>query len=128
MRLTGPVVTLIVEDGDASYNVHERLLRPASAFFDKALSGSWMGSQTCTVRLPDDQRTTFGLYVHWLYYNSLPCGWDDQTEEYLNLAQAYVFGDKTLDNKFQDTILDTMIKRARTIGDSSKTLCAPPPT
>jgi hypothetical protein len=104
-------VTLIAEeDADISSNVHERLVRVASPFFDKALTGPWKESQTRTLHLPADDGLTVGLYVHWLYYRSLPVGYDKPTTEYLGLAKAYVFGDKVLDTDFQNTIMDTIIK------------------
>jgi hypothetical protein len=76
-------------------------------------------SHTRTLHLPADDGATVGLYVHCLYYKSLPVGYDKPTEEYLDLPKAYVFGDKVLDTDFQNTIMDTTIKRSVTRSEVS---------
>ncbi|KAL3487612.1 hypothetical protein BJX62DRAFT_240880 [Aspergillus germanicus] len=109
----GPIVTLIPDDAATSYNVHERLLRDASRFSDRALAGPWTEAQTRTVRLPDDDSETVGIYVYWLYYDTLPAGYRDSKAEYLDLARAYVFGDKVLDVRFQDKVSDAIVNKSR---------------
>lgn len=98
-------------------SVHEKLIRASSPFFDKALSGAWQESHERTVRLPEDEPEIFAIYVHWLYYATVPvvCGetGDMRDIEYLNLAKAYTLGDKLMDVKFQDATIDAIVETSQ---------------
>jgi hypothetical protein len=98
-RLASPTIAIVAGNGGKSYNVHERILRNASPFFERALAGPWTESQTRQITLPADYPTTVGIYVYWLYFRSIPvvCG---SSSEYFDLARAYVFADKILDRRF----------------------------
>ncbi|KAI9928693.1 hypothetical protein MW887_001910 [Aspergillus wentii] len=98
------------------FSVHENLVRTSSRFFDKAMAGKWRESLQRTVKLPDEEPNIFTLYLHWLYYGALPVYCDKPglagNSEYLELAKAYVLGDKLLDSKFQDTVIDAIIEKS----------------
>lgn len=102
----------------AAFGVHEDLLRVSSLFFDNAMSGDWQESKQRTVQLPEDEPKIFALYVHWLYFGTLPVFCDEPgvegDEEYLDLVKAYVLGDKLLDSKFQDTAVDAIVEKSVT--------------
>jgi hypothetical protein len=99
------------------FSVHERLVRASSSFFDKAMAGDWKESQQRTIHLPDDEPEIFALYVHWLYYGTLPVFCDESglpgNSEYLNLVKAYVLGDKILDSRYQDAAIDAIVEKCQ---------------
>jgi hypothetical protein len=70
-----------------------------------------------TVRLPDDEPGIFSLYVHWLYWGTLPVICDKTgtpaDSEHLDLVKAYVLGDKILDSTFQNTIIDAIGEKSQ---------------
>ena len=100
------------------YSVHESLVRASSPFFDKAMAGEWKESAQRTVQLPDVDVEIFALYAHWLYCGTLPVigerrDWTG-TMEYLHLAKAYVLGDRLLDTKFQNAVIDAIVEKSQT--------------
>lgn len=74
----------------------------------------WQEYHERIVRLPEDEPGIFAIYVHWLYYGTVPvvCGetGDSKDAEYLNLAKAYTLGDKFMDTKFQDATIDAIVE------------------
>lgn len=109
----GRTVDIAVGPQGEISSVHEKLIRKSSPFFDKALSGAWQESRERTVRLPEDEPEIFAIYVHWLYYGTVPVVCDETVEmkgvEYLNLAKAYTLGDKLMDVGFQDATIDAIV-------------------
>lgn len=106
----------MVGDQHEVFGVHERLIRAYSPFFDKAMSGNWQESSRRAVELPDDEPTIFQLYIHWLYYETLPVFCNEPglsgNAEYLELIKAYILGDKLMDSKFQDAVIDAIIEKS----------------
>jgi hypothetical protein len=102
------------------FSVHERLLRASTSFFDKAMAGDWKESQQRTICLPDEEPRIFSLYAHWLYWGTLPVVGDETgapgDPEYVDLVKAYVLGDKILDSKFQDTAIDAIVEKSKSVG------------
>jgi hypothetical protein len=116
-RLRGRTVDIVVGAQQEVFSVHERLVRASSSFFDKAMAGDWKESQQRTIHLPDDEPEIFALYVHWLYYGTLPVFCDEPglpgNSEYLNLVKAYVLGDKILDSRYQDEAIDAIVEKCQ---------------
>src|SRR5204862_7738693 len=87
-----------------------------SDFFKKAMSNNWREAMERAVKLEDDDPDIFRLYLHWLYRGTLPCRREEPGHpgniEYIQLAKAYVLGDKLQDGRFQDTTVDAIIKKA----------------
>ncbi|CAI7604079.1 unnamed protein product [Penicillium glandicola] len=114
-KLQGRTVDILVGDGHEAFSVHEKLIRDSSSFFDKAMAGEWKESLQRTFQLPDDEPRIFGLYIHWLYYGTLPVFCDEPglpgNAEYVDLVKAYVLGDKFLDFKFQNATIDAIIEK-----------------
>lgn len=105
---------MIVENGEFAFNIHEKILRNTSAFFDKALSGTWKEATERTVEMPLDEAEIYKIYAQWLYTGMLPSslgGSDNGHTTFLTLAKAWVFGDKVLDSNFQNTIIDAIKER-----------------
>lgn len=113
-RLAGRAVDVLVGEEKEIFSVHEKLIRASSPFFDKAVSGIWLESTQHTIELPEDEPEIFGIYVHWLYYEKLPVSCNEPSSEYLNLMKAYTLGDKLLDTKFQDTVIDAIVDKSVT--------------
>ncbi|KAJ0414044.1 hypothetical protein BJY00DRAFT_295821 [Aspergillus carlsbadensis] len=115
-KLVGRTIDVIAGAERTVYSVHEALVFTSSPFFEKAMAGEWKESSQRTIQLPDDEPSTVALYVHWLYYRTLPVFCDEPglpgNAEYLDLVKAYVFGDKILDTTFQNAIIDAMIEKS----------------
>lgn len=105
------------------FDVHENLIRASSPFFDKAMSDSWQKSTQEHIELPDDDPEIFGIYVHWLYRGTLPVYTKAKDKvEWLNILKSHTFGDKVLDNSFQNTAIYALIEKCTTLGEG-KTGC-----
>lgn len=120
-RLMGRAVDVLVGEKKDMFSVHEKLIRAPSPFFDKAMSGPWLESTQRTIELPDDEPPIFAIYVHWLYYGTLPV-FNNETEdgEYLSILKAYTLGDKLLDINFQNAAVDAMIEKSTTSVDGTE--------
>lgn len=78
------------------------------------MSSDWKESRERSVALKDDDPDTFEVYLHWLYFGTVPTRDDESSDtEYLQLAKAYVLGDKLGDGNFKDVITDAMIHKSR---------------
>jgi hypothetical protein len=78
------------------------------------MSRDWKESKQRSVHLPNDDPYAFELYLYFLYRGRLPAK-PNRSEpaaesEELQLAKAYVLGDRLQDGDFQDFIIDVMIK------------------
>lgn len=115
-RFTGGSVGVLVGVEKKLFSVHEKLIRASSQFFDKAMSGAWLESAHRTIQLPEDEAEIFGIYVHWLYYGTLPVCCNDsglpENQEYLKIVKAYTLGDKLMDTKFQNAAIDAIIEKS----------------
>lgn len=155
-----PTVTIIVGEASASqtFYVHKDLLVPRSSFFQKALkdygpSGNsdnniqpdksdatingWREGSTGTIELPEDKPEIFKLYVHLLYFGSLPVREDPKelpatdisadaastakganvgsaaVAEFRKLAELYVFCEKVQDLERKCTAMAAMIEATK---------------
>ncbi|PYI25302.1 hypothetical protein BP00DRAFT_452242 [Aspergillus indologenus CBS 114.80] len=123
-RFQGRAIEIVVGDEQKVFGVHEGLVRSSSPFFNRALAGEWKESVQRTVPLPDDEPEIAALYIHWLYTGKLAvsCGEPGRIKhaEYLDLVKAYVFGNKILDTRFQNAIIDALVEsRSEWQGENS---------
>ncbi|PCH00554.1 BTB/POZ [Penicillium occitanis (nom. inval.)] len=106
------------------FSVHEKLIRASSQFFDRAMSGAWLESAQRTIQLPEDEAEIFGIYVHWLYYGTLPvCSNDSglpENHEYLKLVKAYTLGNKLMDMGFQNAAIDAIVEKSISEEDGTR--------
>jgi hypothetical protein len=111
--LVGGTVDILVGPEKKLFSVHEVLLRSSSSFFDTALSGSWKEVTQRKFELPADEPKTFKNYVHWLYYGDLylPPADCSVTLDYMDIAMAYVLGDKLQDRGYRNAAVDSLFKR-----------------
>lgn len=100
------------------FHIHESVLCTSSHFFKAAMSGSWKESTEHTIELPEDDPKAFAVYSHWLYFAKIPGllqvakkgeSAKQSAQEYYDLVSAYVLGDKLLDAKFQNSVIDAII-------------------
>lgn len=112
-------MTIVVGAERKPFIVHELIICASSPFFKNAMSGPWKESSEHTVDLPEDEPKVFALYCHWLYYATIPVRIEDPTKgrpgqrankEYRELIGAYVLGDKLLDTKFQNSVIDALLE------------------
>lgn len=106
------------------FTVHELIICASSPLFKSAMSGPWKESKEHVVNLPEDDPNIFALYSHWLYYAKIPVRIEGATEakpgqrlneEYRELIRAYILGDKLLDIKFQNSVIDAIVETSSTI-------------
>ncbi|PYI31700.1 hypothetical protein BP00DRAFT_395914 [Aspergillus indologenus CBS 114.80] len=110
-KVTGDVITILVGPKQKAYTVHEELARASSPVIDKALTASWVEHCNRTIQFPEDEPATFEIYMHWLYFSTFAVVSYDGSSGYRPLIKAYVLGDKLLDTKFQDAVVDAIVER-----------------
>ncbi|KAF2175249.1 hypothetical protein K469DRAFT_611324, partial [Zopfia rhizophila CBS 207.26] len=98
-------------------SVHEKLICSSSDFFKNAMNRDWKESKQRLVHLEDDDPDMFQLYLHWLYRGTLPVRIDEPgpvgNSEYLQLAKAYILGDKLQDGDFKDVVIHAIIDKCK---------------
>ncbi|KAK3698454.1 hypothetical protein LTR37_016925 [Vermiconidia calcicola] len=65
------------------------------------------------VALPDEDADVFNIYVQWHYYEKIPCQKSEDENGYPMLGKLYVLGEKVLDKKLQDRVLDAIVATTR---------------
>jgi hypothetical protein len=65
-------ITLIVGPEEAKMTVHGAYLTRDSEFFKTALKKEWVGGQTRTIKLPEEDPETMGHYMTFVYEKKLP--------------------------------------------------------
>ncbi|KAL3477662.1 hypothetical protein BJX99DRAFT_269739 [Aspergillus californicus] len=115
-KISGDTIKVLVGSKEQPFFVHETLVRMASPFFDKAMNHPWKESQERCVKLPEDDPRSFEIFAHWLYFGKLAVNSEETSIEiddrYLQLAKAYVLGNKLLCIKFQNDIIDAFIEKS----------------
>ncbi|CAI7618787.1 unnamed protein product [Penicillium discolor] len=80
------------------------------------MSGSWKESKERTLGFPEDDPQVFALYLHWLYFSTIPVVVErvakkklpeNSAREYNDLIKAYV-----LDANFQNSVIDAIIEQS----------------
>lgn len=111
-------------------NVHRGVLCKSSKFFQNAMKPEWTNMQAGPniIDLPDDPVDVVSDYIIWLYYDTIP---DKQYEAVANtreekaeesekvfvvLAEAYVFGEKMVDMKYKNAVLQTIFTAQKAFG------------
>lgn len=77
----------------------------------------WETSTSGSVTLAEEDPEAFEVYVHWLYFKTLPVRNDNPglegNIEYVQLAKSYALGEMLQDVNFKDAILDAILIKAR---------------
>ncbi|CAI7619031.1 unnamed protein product [Penicillium viridicatum] len=133
-KIQGPTVKITVGTSKEPFHVHESVLCTSSHFFKAAMSGSWKESKEHTIELPEDDPKAFAIYSHWLYFAGIPGlreaakkgeSAKQSAQEYYDLVSAYVLGDKLLDAKFQNSVIDAIIDTCSTADSRDRKLYFP---
>jgi hypothetical protein len=103
-----------VQVGDKLFHVHEGTLTSTSKFFAGVMKPEWRTDPTKPIDLSDDEPERFEAYCQWLYGRKIAelsgVSNKEAVDEYhLHLAKLYVFGEKILDETFQDVVLALLI-------------------
>ncbi|KAK1080378.1 hypothetical protein LTR33_005593 [Friedmanniomyces endolithicus] len=114
LLVIGATVEVVVGADESIFYVHERLLRSTSEFFKAALSKEWKGGQARKVELPDDSVCSFEGYTRWLYTGKLAVIESGKDTEVGLLASLYGFGEKIIDEQFQNCVIDALVAATRT--------------
>jgi hypothetical protein len=120
------IVKLVVGSTELiSLNVHRGNLCKSSEYFKNSMKPEWasMRDDPHTIDLGDDSVSTVKAYIQWLYTDNIPMDLDDilsnrdgkqraqeAEKAYVQLAEAYVYGEKILDTKYKNRVVETIIK------------------
>ena len=114
-------VRLVVGEGRSAKSiiVNARLLCTRSAFFNKALSGTWKESQQRRVELPEDHFWAVRIYIEFLRTQDWTATMDleivrrrprDFSFEFLALSWVYVFAEKVIDVKTKNATVRQIVE------------------
>ena len=95
--------------------VEELLLGRSSEFLRTALKKEWQEGNERQILLPEEDVTTFTTYVHWCYTGAILCKAEGEEVEriYVLLAKLYVLGERPMDNKLQNRVIDAIAATTR---------------
>ncbi|KAL3495071.1 hypothetical protein BJX62DRAFT_233719 [Aspergillus germanicus] len=102
----------VVGEEEESYSIPGRLLCDISGLYRRTKSE--LISASC-VFLEEQDPHAFDIFTHWLYTSKLPVvakrEAKDDEREYLELAKAWVLGEKLECKKFQNDVMDALVAR-----------------
>lgn len=100
-----------------TFSVHEHLICRTSDYFKTAMKAHWETSTSGSITLKEEDAEVFEVYLHWLYFETLPVRNDSAelqgNNEYAQLAKAYALGEFLQDVNFRDAVLDAMLIKSR---------------
>lgn len=85
----------------------------SSLVLRKALSNAGTHGEpaTKTVQLRNIEPDTFAVYLHWLYFSTIPVKTDQVDVEDLEIAKAYVLGYRLGDATYQNAVVDAIVEK-----------------
>lgn len=114
------IITLFVGPEEQRMTVHEAFLGQDSQFFQAALKEEWMGSagQSREINLPEESPIDMAYYIEHMYglapptrvftlKSQCPSSMGPQFEL---LAELYVLGERRLDPKYQNRIMQEIFR------------------
>jgi hypothetical protein len=115
------MVMVGTDDELQNFHVHQGVITPRSEYFKRALNKHWQKGEDKIVPLLKEDPYTFGLFLELVYGGSLSLGHtgtmkDDAmmiAQNYLVLADIYIFADFLVDPSTKNIIVDTMLAQAR---------------
>jgi hypothetical protein len=115
-RLGSSFITFRVGQGvTEDFTIHENLVTARSEFVRVALSRDWKEARERVIELPDDLPDAFETYQRSLYtditrpFNAL--GSKEDSQEYKLLVRAYILGERFMDDKFQNDVVNAIIDK-----------------
>lgn len=120
---------MLVGEDEQKFVVHKNIICKSSDFFRSACSGEWLEAQEKTVRLPERDPISFGVYLGWLYTSEIDArdenvgdvstpgltySADMPDGEYDaligRLIDVYSLGDMLQDDGFRNAVVDDIIR------------------
>lgn len=85
-----------------------------------ALRGEWKEARERTIPFPEDDPEVFSVYQQWLYGGRIHTYSSNNAlfkpdDEYKTLVQAYILGEKIMDQDFEDSIADAIVEKLRSL-------------
>lgn len=102
-----PIKVLVGANKEVFY-IHESVIRKPETFFDATLQEEWKEGQERVVELLEDSVDHFRLYAQWLYTGKIFCK-SEARRNVVIIARLYILGEKLLDRKFQDDVMNAML-------------------
>ncbi|KAF2641218.1 hypothetical protein P280DRAFT_468870 [Massarina eburnea CBS 473.64] len=110
-------VAIVVSEGSEArtFVVHEKLICERSEFFRVGLDGRWKESEDREVQLPEEDPSTFALYVQALYAGHIA---ESEPEEslptkYTMMGNLFALAQKMVDTGTQNVIIKAIHDRVR---------------
>jgi hypothetical protein len=97
-----------VQVGEKVFYIHEGTLTSTSKFFVNAMKPEWRTDPQKPIDLSDDEPERFEVYCQWLYGRKIAEKEAVSATEF-HLAKLYVFGEKIMDETFQNAVLTTFM-------------------
>jgi hypothetical protein len=128
------IITLVVGPEEQRMTVHEEFLGQDSQFFQAALKEEWIGSegQSREIHLPEESPVYMGYYIEHMYGLAPPtriftlksqCP-SNMGPQFELLAELYVLGERRLDAKFQNKIMQELFRMVRVSDTAPGIECA----
>ncbi|KAH7345984.1 hypothetical protein BKA66DRAFT_576724 [Pyrenochaeta sp. MPI-SDFR-AT-0127] len=116
--LSGKFIRLAIGIGNeaSTISIHQDVLSRNSEFLKRALKPEWaaLRDEPDIIDLSTHSPNDVKAYAHWLYSGTIPTrDFDDENGSksdpiWIDLANAYVFGEKIMDRNYQKASLDTI--------------------
>jgi hypothetical protein len=117
-------VTLLVGQSATKMTVHESYITCTSEFFATALKKAWVEGQTRVIKLPEEDPVHLAYYLDWIYTRKSPSDFyygralfgalivlpDSYRDLYISLSHLYVLGERMLDTKFRNALLEEIVR------------------
>jgi hypothetical protein len=129
------MLTIVINEDEpeltASFTVPQCLIASKSEYFQAVCRGSWKEPTTRTVKLNEIDKEAFHSYMYWVYMGKLAIDYDVLKEPIPYAVSKFVsmwlIGDRLVDSKFRNTVMDTIIAVVRGFGDDQKMTTMFPP-
>ncbi|KAK4927479.1 hypothetical protein LTR49_005619 [Elasticomyces elasticus] len=133
------VFTILAGAEESPSIIHKDRLCQSSDFLTAACSREWKEGKEKTIRIPTIESTTFELYTEWVHCKEVnlakimpaarvdgygPHTPEERAEEVRQLVKLYIAGDKLLDERVKNTVIDELTVRSEAWPQHS--LCIPP--
>ena len=98
-----------------------------SEFFKAAMKKHWTEGQRRIIELPKDEPDMIYAYVQWLYAGKIFLNSQKRSGkgDFKMLAKLYVFGEKIMNDSFQDCVLDETVHLSTELSESKGILRFP---